>query len=244
MPSNKAFNIIKECSPTLSVGITSADLLNLSSEIAILEGTDIKVMHFDVMDGCFVPRMTVGPPFIKAVKTQLLKDVHLMIQDPEAKVWEYVDAGADMITIHIESCEDVQPVLRKLRAVENKNDPDRELIRGIALNPDTSVELLKPLLDDIEMIVILAVNLEVKGFPFFDSFADKFIEVKNLVSEVGKETLLCIDGGVKMNNIAEFARVGADILVSGSAIFDGKDPVGNIRFMLNEIKSHRDKEIP
>ncbi|MBA7690151.1 hypothetical protein ES703_98675 [subsurface metagenome] len=86
MPSNKAFNIIKECSPTLSVGITSADLLNLSSEIAILEGTDIKVMHFDVMDGCFVPRMTVGPPFIKAVKTQLLKDVHLMIQDPEAKV--------------------------------------------------------------------------------------------------------------------------------------------------------------
>ncbi|MCK4322712.1 ribulose-phosphate 3-epimerase [candidate division WOR-3 bacterium] len=237
MPSNKAFNIIKKCSPTLSVGITSADLLNIGSEIAKLEGTDIKVMHFDVMDGCFVPRMTVGPPFIKAVKTQLLKDVHLMIQDPEGKVWEYVDAGADMITIHIESCEDAHLVLRELRTMENKNDPDRGLIRGIALNSDTSVELLKPLLDDIEMIVVLAVNLEVKGFPFFDSIGDKFREVKDMVSTPGKEILLCIDGGVKKNNISEFARMGADILVSGSAIFDGKNPVGNIRFMLNEIKS-------
>jgi len=198
MPANKAFNLLRECSPTLSIGITSADLLNIGSEIAKLEGTDIKVMHFDVMDGCFVPRMTVGPPFIKAVKTELLKDVHLMIQDPEGKVWEYVNAGADMITIHIESCADAHLVLRELRTMENKNDPERGLIRGIALNPDTSVELLKPLLDDIEMIVVLAVNLEVKGFPFFDSFADKFREVKNLVSEVGKEILL-----FKRNKIPE-----------------------------------------
>ncbi len=240
MPANKAFNLLKEYSPTLSVGITSADLLNIGSEIAILEGTDIKVMHFDVMDGCFVPRMTVGPPFIKAVKTELLKDVHLMIQDPEGKVWEYVNAGADIITVHVESCDDIHPVLRELGTMENKNDPDRRLIRGVALNSDTSVELLKPLLDDIEMIVILAVNLKIKGFPFFDSFGDKFKEVKEVVSDAGKEILLCIDGGVKKNNISEFARVGADILVSGSAIFDGKDPVENIRFMLNEIKSQRD----
>lgn len=240
MPSNKAFNIIKECSPTLSVGITSADLLNIGSEIALLEGTDIKVMHFDVMDGCFVPRMTVGPPFIKAIKTQLLKDVHLMIRDPEEKVWEYVDAGADMITIHIESCEDAHLFLQELGKMENRNNPDRGLIRGIALNSDTSVELLKPLLDDIEMIVVLAVNLKIKGFPFFDSFADKFKEVKEVVSNAGKEILLCIDGGIKKNNISEFARVGADILVSGSSIFDGKDPMENIRFMLNEIKSQRD----
>ncbi len=243
MPSNKTFNIIKECSPTLSVGITSADLLNIGSEIAILEGTDIKVMHFDVMDGCFVSRMTVGPPFIKAIKTNLLKDVHLMIQYPEEKVWEYVDAGADMITIHIESCKDANLLFRELGKMGNRNNPDRGLIRGIALNSDTSVELLKPLLDDIEMIVVLAVNLKLKGFPFFDSFGDKFKEVKEVVSDAGKETLLCIDGGVKKNNIAEFAKIGADLLVSGSAIFDGKDPVGHIQFMLNEIKSQRDKEI-
>jgi len=237
MSANKAFNLLRECSPTLSVGITSADLLNIGKEVELLEGTDIKVMHFDVMDGCFVERLTVGPPFIKAVKTHLLKDVHLMIQEPEEKVWEYVDAGADMITIHIESSGDAHSVLIGLGKVENKNDPERGLLRGIAINPNTPVENLRSLLDNVEMIVVLAVNIKLKGFPFFDSYADKFMEVKDLISTSGKEILLCIDGGIKKNNISEFARAGADILVSGSAIFDGKDPAENIHFMLKEIKS-------
>ncbi len=237
MVANKAFNLLRECSPTLSVGITSADLLNIGREVELLEGTDIKVMHFDVMDGYFVSRMTVGPPFIKAVKTHLLKDVHLMIQEPEEKVWEYVDAGADMITIHIESSKDAHLVLKKLGKTENKNDPERGLLRGVAINPDTPIDNLKPLLDDIEMIVVLAVNIKLKKFPFFDSYADKFMKVKDIISTSGKEILLCIDGGIKKNNISEFARAGADILVSGSAIFDGKDPVENIQFMLKEIKS-------
>ncbi len=240
MPVNKAFNLLKSYSPTISVGILSANLMHLSSELALLEGADLKAVHFDVMDGCFVPMMTVGPPFIKAVKTHLLKDVHLMIQDPKEKVEDYVHAGADIITVHIESCEDIHPVLRGLGMMENKNDPDRGLIRGIALNPNTPIELLAPLLDDIEMIVVLAVNPKVKGFPFFDSIGDKFAEVKDMVSTARKEILLCIDGGVKRNNIAEFAKMGADILVSGSAIFDGKAPVENARFMLNVIKSQID----
>jgi ribulose-phosphate 3-epimerase len=237
MSANKTFNLIRKYSPTLSVGITSANLLNLGSEIALLESTDIKLMHFDIMDGCFVERLTVGPQFIKAVKTHLLKDVHLMIQNPEEKVREYVDAGADIITIHIESSKNARLVLKELLNMENKNDPERGLIRGVAINPDTPVDNLKPLLDDIEMIAVLAVNIKLKGFPFFDSYADKFMEVKDLISNSGKEILLCIDGGVKKNNISKFARVGADILVSGSAIFDGKDPVGNIQFMLSKIKS-------
>ncbi len=236
MTANKAFNLLRECLPTLSVGITSADFLNIGKEVELLEGMDIKIMHFDVMDGCFVERLTVGPIFIKAVKTHLLKDVHLMIQNPEEKIIEYVDAGADMITIHIESCKDAHLVLKSLGKMENKNDPERGLIRGVAINPDTPVDQLKPLLDNIEMIVILAVNIKLKGFPFFDSYADKFMEVKDLVSNSGKEILLCLDGGIKMNNISEFAKAGADILVSGSAIFDGKNPVENIRFMLREIK--------
>lgn len=240
MPAKKGFNLLKECSPTISVGILSADLLHLGSELALLEGTDLKAVHFDVMDGCFVPMMTVGPPFIKAVKTHLLKDVHLMIQAPKTKVEDYVHAGADIITVHIESCEDIHPVLRELGMMENRNDTNRGLIRGVALNPDTPVELLEPLLDDIEMIVVLAVNPKVKGLPFFDSLGDKFAEVKALVSTTRKEILLCIDGGVKRNNITEFARMGADILVSGSAIFDGKVPVENVRFMLNAIKSQTD----
>jgi len=236
MSANKAFNLLRECLPTLSVGITSADFLNIGKEVELLEGTNIKVMHFDIMDGCFVERLTVGPVFVKAVKTKLLKDVHLMIRNPEEKVLQYVDAGADMITIHIESSKDAHSIFRELGKVENKNDPERELIRGIAINPDTPVEVLKGLLDDVEMIVVLAVNIKRKGFPFFDSYADKFMEVKDLISGVDKEILLCLDGGIKMNNISEFAKVGADILVSGSAIFKGEDPVQNIRFMLKEIK--------
>jgi ribulose-phosphate 3-epimerase len=237
MPADKAFNLIRECLPTLSVGITSADFLNIGKEVELLEGTDIKVMHFDVMDGCFVERLTVGPVFIKAVKTNLLKDVHLMIRDPEERIREYVDAGADMITIHIESSGDAHLVLRELGKMENKNDPERGLVRGIAINPDTPVDHLEGLLDDVEMIVVLAVNIQLKGFPFFDSYADKFMEVKELISNSDRKILLCLDGGIKMNNISEFAKLGADILVSGTAIFDGKDPVGNIRFMLKEIKS-------
>jgi ribulose-phosphate 3-epimerase len=236
MPANKAFNILLRSSPTLSVGITSADFLNIGKEVELLESTDIKLMHFDVMDGCFVERLTVGPIFIKAVKTKLFKDVHLMIQNPEEKIQDYLDAGADMITIHIESSRDALSVLKELGKVENKNDPERGLIRGVTINPDTPVERIKRLLDDIEMIVVLAVNIKEKGFPFFDSYADKFMEVKDLISNSGKEILVCLDGGIKINNISEFAKVGADILVSGSAIFDGKDPLGNIQFMLKEIK--------
>jgi ribulose-phosphate 3-epimerase len=237
MPANKAFDLLREYSPTLSVGITSADFLNIEKEVELLESTDIKVMHFDVMDGCFVERLTVGPPFIKAVKTKLLKDVHLMIRNPEQKIREYVDAGADMITLHIESSANIHSVLTRLGEMENKNDPERGLIKAVALNPDTPIESLKPLLDDLEMIVILAVNIHLKGLPFFDSYADKFTEVKDFISESGREVLLCLDGGIKKNNFSEFVKVGADVLVAGSAVFDGKDPVGNVQFMLKEIKS-------
>jgi ribulose-phosphate 3-epimerase len=211
--------------------------LNIGKEVKLLEGTDIKIMHFDVMDGCFVERLTVGPPFIKAVKTKLLKDVHLMIRSPGKKIREYVDAGADMITVHIEASEDINSVLASLGKMENKNDSVRGIIRGVALNTDTPVEVLRPLLDNIEMIVVLAVDIHSKGFPFFDSYADKFMEVKDLISEYGRKILLCLDGGIKKNNVSEFAKAAADILVSGSAIFDGKDPHENIRFMLKEIKS-------
>ena len=233
---NKAFNLIKEISPTLSVGITSANFLKIGKEVELLECTDIKIMHFDIMDGCFVERLTVGPPFIKAVKTDLLKDVHLMIRNPERKVCEYVDSGADMITIHTRSSGDILPVLEELGKLENKNDPERGLIRGVAVDPDIPVSYLKPLLENLEMITVLAVDIKSKGFPFFDSYADKFMEVKELVSDSGREILLCLDGGIKKNNVSEFGKLGADILVSGSAVFDGKDPVGNIKFMLEEIK--------
>ena len=211
--------------------------MHLSSELALLEGTGVRAIHIDVMDGCFVPVMTVGPPFIKAVKTHFLKDVHLMIRNPEATLREYVLAGADIITVHIEACKDVRSTLRDLGTMDNANEPERGLVRGVALNPDTPMELVKPLLDDIEMIVVLAVNPRIQGFPFLDSVGDRFAEVKEMVRSAGKDILLCLDGGVKRANIAAMARTGADVLVSGSAIYDGKTPRENALFMLNAVRS-------
>ena len=106
--------------PTVSVGVVTANLLSLGSEIALLERSGVKVAHVDVMDGCFCPMMTVGPPFIKAIKTSLLKDVHLMIEEPLEKVAEYVAAGADIVTIHPEACSHVHRVLQKMRAAEQR----------------------------------------------------------------------------------------------------------------------------
>ena len=136
----------------------TANLLSLGSEISLLERTGVKLAHVDVMDGCFCPMMTVGPPFIKAIKTSLLKDVHLMIEEPLEKVADYVAAGADIVTIHVEACSHVHRVLQKLGTLTNANDAERGIVRGVALNPGTPLEALEPLLDELEYILLLAVN--------------------------------------------------------------------------------------
>jgi len=226
---------LKAACPTISVGILTADLLNLGSEISLLEEAGVRLVHFDVMDGCFVPMMTIGPPFIKAVKTPLLKDVHLLIQDPLDKVETYVAAGADIVTVHVESADDVLPVLRKLKGV----------IRGIALNPGTPMEAIEPLLDEVEIVVVLAVvpvpqerasrSVGRVSSKFEDSTPGRLAQARKMIGR--RDILLCVDGGIKRDNIAEVAQLGADIIVTGSAVFDGKDPRGNAQYMLGVVGS-------
>jgi ribulose-phosphate 3-epimerase len=244
MPQSKALNLLREHVPTISVGILTADLMNLDSELRMLEEIGIRVIHFDVMDGRFAPFLTVGPPFIKGVRTSLLKDAHLMIENPREHVEEYVLAGADIITVHVDTGDDIHSLLRELGGMKNNNDPERGLIRGAAINPDTPLEVLEPLLDDVEMISVLAVNPRVKGFPFFDAIGQRFARVREMTSAAGKDILLCIDGGIKLANIPEIAGLGADVVISGSAIFDGKAPAENARFMLNTVRSHFNQEQP
>jgi ribulose-phosphate 3-epimerase len=222
-----AFDRLKAVCPTISVGILTADLLNLGSEVAILEEAGVKLVHFDVADGCFCPMMTIGPAFIKAVKTPLLKDVHLLIQDPFEKVEAFVDAGADIITVHVEAAGDMLPTLRKLRGV----------IRGIALNPGTPMEAIEPLLDEVEMIEVLAVVPGVSS-KFEDSTPGRLARARRMIGR--RDILFCVDGGIKRENIAEVAKLGADIIVTGSAVFDGKDPRGNARFMLAIMSDRSD----
>ena len=242
MPPSRAFDLLRSCAPTISVGILAADFMDLKSDLALLEKADVKAIHFDVMDGSFVPMLTAGPPIVKAVKTILLKDIHLMIRDPMGKVADYVQAGADIITIHVESGLDTRAVLRHLGSMKNTNDPKRGLVKGVALSPGTPVQVLDPLLGEVEMVVVLTVDPRDRKPVFVGSTGERFAEVKRMVSNANRDILLCIDGGVKRDNIAEIAAMGPDIVVSGSAIFAGDSPAENLRFMLDTLTSRTKSE--
>ena len=232
------FELLRQLSPTLSVGVLAADLMKLGSEVSLLEKTDVKLAHVDVMDGCFTPMMTVGPPFVKALKTPLLKDVHLMIQDPLEKVDEYVAGGADVITVHVESGTHIHRVFQKLGTMSNANDPARGLVRGVALNPGTPLAVLKPLIDEVELIMLLGINPGWGGQSFIPSTFARIEKVKGMLAEAEKDILVCVDGGVTRDNITELATAGVDIVVTGSAVFDGNNPVENAEFMVDALRTH------
>jgi ribulose-phosphate 3-epimerase len=239
MADQNSLQLLRRESPSLSVGILTADLLRLGSELQLLEEAGARLVHVDVMDGVYCPRMTAGPPLIKALKTPLLKDVHLMIAEPLEKVREYVEAGADIITIHPDATAHPHRVLQELGGMENANDRGRGIIRGAALNPGTPLEVLEPLLDELEMVLLLAVNPGWAGQKFAKSTFGRIKQVKKLIEESGREILLAVDGGITRNNIAEIARTGVDLVVAGSAIFDGQAARENARRMLQAVEAAR-----
>ena len=211
MANPKGLELLRAAAPTVSIGVVTANLLSLGSEIQLLERTGAKLAHVDVMDGCFCPMMTVGPPFIKAIKTSLLKDVHLMIEEPLEKVADYVAGGADIVTIHVEACSHVHRVLQKLGTLTNANDAERGIVRGVALNPGTPLEALEPLLDELEYILLLAVNPGWGGQKYIPATTARVARVQRVIAESGKNIILGVDGGITKENIAEVAATGADL---------------------------------
>jgi ribulose-phosphate 3-epimerase len=231
---------LKKHSPQLSVGIMSANIMRLEDDIQALEENNVNMLHFDVMDGHFVPPLTIGPAFVKAAKTTLLKDVHLMISNPLEKIQEYVAAGADLITVHVESCVHAHRALQQTRDMKNANDANRGIVRGIALNPGTPLSSIEELIDEVDIVFLVAVN---PGFPaqkFIESMKTKIEKLKIMIREVQKHPLIGLDGGITRLNIAEIAAMGADVIVTGSAIFDGKQPAENIAFMHNALKKKQE----
>jgi ribulose-phosphate 3-epimerase len=226
---------VKALSPTISCGIISADLMNLGSQISILENAGIKMLHIDVMDGCFVPQMTVGPSFIKALKTSLLKDAHLMIQDPLNKVNDYVAAGADLITVHLESDVHIHRALQQIKL--SAKAAGREVLSGIALNPGTLLESLDPLLDEVDVVLILAINPGWGGQKFIPFSKNRFERLQQMIAASGRTILTAIDGGITRENIEEVSKMGADLVISGSAIFERGAIVENAAFMMSAIKN-------
>jgi ribulose-phosphate 3-epimerase len=220
----------------LSIGVLSADLMSLSSDIALLEQNGVELLHFDIMDGHFAPQLTVGPSFVKAVKTKMLKDVHLMIENPYESIQQYAAAGADIITVHAESCVHVSACLQLIGTQKNANAPTRTIKRGLAINPGTPLCVVKPLLDETDVITLVAINPGFPGQKLSPGTAIRAEKVHELLAEFGKNILLCIDGGVTKENIGEVAAMKPDIVVSGSAVFEKRAVGDNLKIMTDALK--------
>ncbi len=223
-------------SPRASIGILTADLGRLAEEVALLEAAGAGLVHIDVMDGVFCPLLTVGPPFIRAIRTPLLKDVHLMVRDPLAQIDAVVAAGADLITIHIESATQVHRALAVLGRAVNVNEPERGIVRAIGVNPSSPIEAIEPFLEDVEMVLVLAVDPGWSGQPFAASTERRLDRARRLIAESGRPIQLGVDGGVTRANAAWVTSLGVDLVVTGSAVFDGRDVAANARQMLDLIE--------
>jgi len=209
--------------PAVSIGILSADLLHLGDELERLRDAGVKLIHVDVMDGVFCPRMTVGPPLVAAIPDEFVVDVHLMIDEPLEKIDAYVDAGAALITFHVESTHESRAVLERLRG--------RGVVRGVALNPGTPVSVAEPLLDELELLLVLAVAPGVSGQTFDPRTAARVQAARQLIA--GRDVALGVDGGVTRENVCDVASLAVDLLVTGTAVFAGGDVTDNARFMLS-----------
>lgn len=187
------------------------------------------------MDGCFCPQLTVGPPVIGALHTELRKDVHLMIEDPLPKVAAYVEAGADVVTFHVEATRHLHRVLQALGSMRGPRGKSSIITRGIALNPGTPVSAVEPLLGETELILVLAVNPGWGGQRFGSGTERRLAAVRELIDLSGRKVILGVDGGVTRENIGSIAGMGVDLIVVGSAVFDGGDAVANLRHMLASV---------
>ncbi len=212
---------VRERGPLLSVGLVSANLMALGEDVAALERSGVLLAHFDVMDGAYAPMLTVGPPFIKGVRTAMLKDVHLMVREPLASLADYVAAGADLVTIHPDACTHPHRALQALGAMTNVRDASRGIARGVALNPGMPVEWIVPLLDEVELVMLLAINPGWGGQSFAPATLGRVDAVRQRIRAADREILVGVDGGITRGNIGQLAGLGIDIVITGSAVFAG-----------------------
>ncbi|MBE6444958.1 MAG: ribulose-phosphate 3-epimerase [Alphaproteobacteria bacterium] len=199
----------------IAPSLLSSDFSNLASEIKKLEKAGADLLHFDVMDGCFVPNLTFGAQFIKSVRntTSLPFDVHLMINDPDNKIDWFSTAGSDIITVHAEACNNLRETLQKIRYLGCKS--------AVSLKPQTPLSAIENLYNDIDMVLIMSVEPGFGGQKFMDDQLNKVSQLKQIIGS--KNIEIEIDGGINLQTAPMAVQAGADILVAGTAIFkDGK----------------------
>lgn len=200
----------------IAPSLLSADFCNFERDIKMLEDAGADILHIDVMDGHFVPNITIGIPVLEAIKkyAKIPCDVHLMIEKPERYVEAFVKAGADYLTVHYEACTHLHRTLQHIRSLGCK--------AGVALNPHTPVSVLEDILEEVDLVLIMSVNPGFGGQSFITNALNKIKKVKQMLNERGLDNVeIEIDGGVKLDNIREVSEAGTNLIVSGSGIFNG-----------------------
>jgi ribulose-phosphate 3-epimerase len=205
----------------IAPSILSADFGALAEDIARVEGAGADQLHVDVMDGRFVPNITIGPPVVEAIRkrTRLPLDVHLMIVEPERYLADFVRAGADIVTLHAEASAHLQRALVQIRELGAR--------AGVALNPATPPDALAYVLDDLDLVLVMSVNPGFGGQKFIPTMLPKIRQVRTLLGS--RPVDVSVDGGVKVEHARPLAEHGATVLVAGSAIFGAPDPVAAVK---------------
>jgi ribulose-phosphate 3-epimerase len=214
----------------IAPSILAADFARLGDEIARVEAAGIRMLHVDVMDGHFVPNITIGPPVLKALRqtTKLTLDVHLMIEQPERHIPAFIEAGADQISVHQETCPHLERTLRFIQSEGAK--------AGIVLNPATSLATLDYVLDAADFVLLMTVNPGFGGQTFIPQMNRKIWELDRRKNELGLSLPIEVDGGISNANIADVVRAGANWIVAGSAVFGSSDPAATAAEMMRRAR--------
>jgi len=214
----------------LSASILSADFGRLAEEIQAAEAAGVDWIHFDVMDGHFVPNLTIGLPVLRTVRkiTKLPLDVHLMISNPHLYIQEYVEAGADWLGVQVEAVWHLEHLVQQIKELGAK--------ATVVLNPATPLTSIEVILGEVEMVLLMTVNPGYSGQKFIPATLPKIRKLREMIDAQGLNVLLQVDGGVHLNTIDELVAAGVDVFVSGSGIFERGDIAGNVRRLRERLK--------
>lgn len=199
----------------LSPSLLSADFANLGSQVALIDRAGAQYVHIDVMDGLFVPSISMGLPVIKCIRpvSERIFDVHLMIKEPDRYIDDFVNAGADILTVHAEACSHLDRTIQKIK--------EKGILAGVALNPATPLSALEYILNEVDMVLIMTVNPGFGGQKLIPYTIDKIRDLRKMLDGKNLKTDIEADGGVTLDNLAQVLDAGANVVVAGSAVFNG-----------------------
>lgn len=219
----------------IAPSILSADFAKLGEEVRKISDLGVDYIHIDIMDGNFVSNITIGPSVVYAIRkySNLPFDVHLMVKSPGNHIESFINAGADIITVHAEAEIHLERLIRKIKSYKNVNDAKKPIQAGVSIVPSTSPSVLEYIIHELDIVLIMTVNPGFGGQEFIHSQLNKISTIKKMIQERNLKTQISVDGGINFSNAADIIKAGADILVAGSAIFKAED----IKKAVNDLKN-------